>query len=226
MKNLDRSLTTTPICLSSYSYPQHQWKDVTSPEKKTIWQELDKMQLGFCAYCQRKLTNAKHIEHFYPRNQFGFRFKHLTFDWSNLFGSCNDSNTCGKHKDTVIGDGHYDPQLLLKPDRDNLEKLFYYYETGEIASKASSPDDQQRVDETIRVFNLKNTVLEKLREKAISSYLDMADQINNQLNSCDNDPDLIQICVEEADNVLLSAEGLEFSNIIKSTFKTRLGISL
>ena len=227
MKNLDRSLTTTPICLSSYSYPQHQWKDVTSPEKKTIWQELDKMQLGFCAYCQRKLTNAKHIEHFYPRNQFQQRFRNLTFNWNNFFGSCGDKNTCGQHKDNVIEDGRYNPQLLLKPDTDNPEGLTHYYASGTIAPRNSiSQNDKDRVNETIRVFNLNNTLLEQLREKAISSYLDMADQINNELISCENYPDLIQICVKDADNVLLSAEGLEFSNIIKATFKTRLGISL
>ena len=227
MRNLDRSLTSPPICLSRYSNTTHDWRNVTPLDKETIWQELDIMQGSFCAYCQRKLTAAKHIEHFYPRNQFGSQFKYLTFDWGNIFGSCDNHDICGKHKDEVIGDGNYNPQLLLKPDRDNPEDLIHYYEVGTIAPRASiSLDDKQRVNETIRVFNLNNTLLEQLRKNAVSSYLDIADQINVQLESCENNPDLIQVCVDEAQDLLLSTEGLEFSNIIKSNFKTRLGISL
>jgi len=225
MKNLDRALANHPSCLSNYSSTNNNWGNVTSADKIAIWAELDKMQGCFCAYCQRKLTDAKHIEHFYPRNQFQSQFKSLTFEWNNIFGSCNDSNTCGKHKDSVIGDGCYNPQLLLKPDRDNPEYLINYYGTGTVVVKPSIDENMvARVNETIRVFNLNTAVLEQLRENAVSGYLSVADQINSELVECENDDDLIQLCLDSVQDVLREVENLEFSAVIKSTFKKRLSL--
>nr|WP_275780867.1 retron system putative HNH endonuclease [Enterobacter hormaechei] len=48
------------------------------------------MQGGFCAYCECRL-NRKHVEHFRPRKD----FPALTFEWTNLFGSCGDTHKAG-----------------------------------------------------------------------------------------------------------------------------------
>ena len=93
MHKLDR--TAPPRCLKKYDYRRDRWNDVTDREKHEIWQQLEKMQGRLCAYCESKLTEKRHIEHFRQRSS----FSKLTFEWENLFGSCNREDSCGKFKD-------------------------------------------------------------------------------------------------------------------------------
>jgi uncharacterized protein (TIGR02646 family) len=52
------------------------------------------MQGQRCAYCECDISIAdKHIEHFVQRS----RDVRKTFEWSNLFGSCKRSDSCGDH---------------------------------------------------------------------------------------------------------------------------------
>ena len=121
--------------------------------KSDIWLELDKMQNGFCAYCERKLNKKKHIEHFRARRD----APKLEYEWDNLFGSCGDHsqpwNTCGIYKDTR--GRPYDADSLIKPDQDDPSLYLRFSSTGNVSPKSTlTGRDRKKAEETIRVFNL------------------------------------------------------------------------
>lgn len=104
-----------PTCLSRYQHGRDNWKTVTVEDKQAIWEKLDEMQQHRCAYCEDTLRdNKKHIDHFRQKG----RDPKVTFLWSNLFGSCNRVDNCGKFKDELP---HYDPADLIKPDEEDPE---------------------------------------------------------------------------------------------------------
>lgn len=167
MKKLVRS--NAPACLANLVSGRDSWG---SADKTQIWEALNIMQGGFCAYCECKLTR-KHIEHFKTRSS----YTHLTFDWNNLFGSCGDSSQkggwlrCGIYKDN--GAGAYDPEHLIKPDIDNPSDYLLFLTTGDVRPHAHlSEEDRIIATETIRVLNLNNDpVLFGSRKSAIMAEL-------------------------------------------------------
>lgn len=149
--------------------PNLGWGAVTPDEKALIWQELDQMQGGFCAYCECRLEQGKkHIEHFSQRSIDAG----ATFDWANLFGSCNCLDSCGKHKDERAA--QWQQEDLLKPDQDNPEQFLRFFSDGAVRPRANlAPDQRRRAEETLRVFNLDATShrLRDLRRGAIQGWL-------------------------------------------------------
>jgi uncharacterized protein (TIGR02646 family) len=115
---------TAPSCLNQhYRNSGNDWSKVSAADKTQIWKELQAMQDDLCAYCESKITPPKqHIEHFRLRS----RFREKTFEWSNLFGSCNDKEHCGKHKDNQ----QHEPTDLIKPDEEDPEKLLVFVVDG------------------------------------------------------------------------------------------------
>ena len=164
-----------PACLGAYRHGVHQWcgSSPTSTERQEIWSDLDTMQAGRCAYCENELKDGdKHIEHFRQRS----RHPPGTFDWSNLFGSCNRPESCGKHKDTC---GTYDHRHLIKPDTDDPEDYFAFVSDGTIAVRSGlNSAAQQRARETLRVFNLdaQHGALRHMRRAAAAGYLQTAQE--------------------------------------------------
>lgn len=176
MHRLNRG--AAPACLSAYQYGVHQWANgiPSSSEKSDIWACLEAMQQTRCAYCEADLVACdKHIEHFRQRS----RHPQGTFDWTNLFGSCNRKDTCGKHKD---GYGQYNHADLLKPDVDDPDDFLVFVSDGTIVPKGGlSPYARQRALETLRVFNLdaKHGALRHMRRAAAAGYLQTAEEFRN-----------------------------------------------
>ena len=163
-----------PLCLSRYSYRLgHSWRDVSRIDKAEIWQSLELMQGRRCAYCECDITDHKksEIEHFRQRNQYGLG----TFEWSNLFGSCNKDNSCGKHKDRM--QYHYQHLDLIKMDIEDPELYLRFLPGGEVVAHTGlSAEDTHRALETIRVFNL-NGSLRKIRETYVKGYIHIAEEL-------------------------------------------------
>jgi uncharacterized protein (TIGR02646 family) len=169
MHKLDRG--EAPSCLQRHHRTSdNDWQKVSREDKTEIWKALQAMQLDRCAYCESKITAPKqHIEHFCPRSLFPKK----TFDWSNLFGSCNDQEHCGKHKDNK----QHKPADLIKPDEEDPEKLFIFLSDGTIAIRLNlAPEDQHRAKETIRVFNLNTASLKNQRWQAVQGYLSIIEE--------------------------------------------------
>jgi uncharacterized protein (TIGR02646 family) len=159
-----------PSCLKRHHRNSgNDWHEVSSEDKTEIWAALQAMQLDRCAYCESKIIAPKqHIEHFCLRSL----SPNKTFDWLNLFGSCNNQQHCGKHKDNQS----FQPADLIKPDAEEPEKLFLFLSDGTVAIRHNlAPEDRHRAAETIRVFNLNAASLKNQRQKAVQGYLSLAE---------------------------------------------------
>ncbi|ELN2738285.1 TIGR02646 family protein [Pluralibacter gergoviae] len=140
-----------PEVLAEFDYNIHDWNAFKRRHKQLVWVDLVKMQGKRCAYCERKIdihnSDDKHIEHFLRR----CRHRHLTFEWSNLFGSCAESKHCGFYKD----EQNYQEQDLIKADSDDPTYFFHFGINGNMDIRSGlSRNDQRRAEVTIRVFNL------------------------------------------------------------------------
>jgi uncharacterized protein (TIGR02646 family) len=162
----------SPLGLTNYRHGSSNWalSSPTPSEREEIWAKLLAMQGEYCAYCEGPMPVFKrHIEHFRQRS----RYPQGTFDWHNLFGSCNRQGTCGDHKDKC---GKYSPQDLIKPDIEDPELFFVFTTRGDIKIRANlTPENQRRAVETIRILAL-DGALNQIRYSEVQGYLQTAEQ--------------------------------------------------
>ncbi len=186
MHKLNRG--NAPICLKNYQHGKHKWGSdkhgnpiPTIEERAEIWTALETMQGTRCAYCETIISEEnRHIEHFQQRN----RYPQGTFEWKNLFGSCNQKGCCGDYKDKC---GEYDPADLIKPDVDNPEDFFLFTSDGSIQIRTElNTTDRKRAEETIRVFNLNQNRLINTRNNLYKRYRSMRNYfLKNRKNWAD-----------------------------------------
>ncbi|MGK0273247.1 MAG: hypothetical protein ACI88H_003926 [Cocleimonas sp.] len=154
-----------PLCLSNYNHNTQKWtsKRPSTTCRTAIWNSLQTMQNGFCVYCESvAVKDNGHIEHFFHKGQKpdgSTPYKHLTFNWTNLFGCCGlrNGNSCGHYKDREgsEGPGVYNANDIVKPDTDDPKDFFNFLDTGVIEPKSGlSPDNLKKAKDTLRVLNL------------------------------------------------------------------------
>ena len=123
-------------------------------------------------YCEVAISSDnRHIEHFRQRN----RHPQSTFEWNNLFGSCDRKSTCGNHKDKC---GDYDHGVLIKPDVENPDDFLVFTPDGTVSPRADLTEAQRhRATETIRIFNLNGPkdALRQIRQREVSGYVQTAE---------------------------------------------------
>lgn len=171
MHKLNRPLA--PACLGRFRHGRDNWGDLRHSDRADIWASLDQMQQRRCAYCERPIRRNErsdaHIEHFRQRS----RHSQGTFDWQNLFGSCNNADSCGKHKDAQ----HYDSRHLIKMDDEDPDNFLRFLPDGQVVAAENLVETELiRAEETIRVFNL-NGPLKQIRRVNVMGYLDEAEEI-------------------------------------------------
>lgn len=178
MRKLDRILSSAPRCLGGYHHGTHSWDDMAPDHKAEIRTHLETMQGRRCAYCEGDIdVLGQHIEHFRRKNV----HPSLTFDWDNLFWSCDQSDSCGHFKDH--GAGLYNVADLLNPCSDDPDAFFIFQADGTISVRRGlSTSDQRRAAETLRVFSLDAQWgrLRAMRKAAVSGYVDDADTAFNE----------------------------------------------
>lgn len=176
MRKLDRTVVAAPPCLAQYRHGVHNWGHLTRADKDQIRACLEQMQGRRCAYCEGALdTLGQHIEHFHLKH----RFPHLTFDWTNLYWSCDQRDSCGRYKDHSAG--VFDPGDLIKPCIDDPDKFFRFRSDGTISVRPDlSERDQQRAHETLRVFNLQPKFgrLRNMRKAAAATYIQLLEELD------------------------------------------------
>lgn len=176
MHKLNRDSVPVPACLTN---PPEGWiyKYLRGPDKDQIRAALFAIQKQRCAYCERRTgdqSNDGHIEHF--RDQSGQ--PHMTLCWGNLFWSCNDERTCGRHKDKLRWPDRrlkYDPSDLLDPAVDDPEAFLLFIPDGSVSPRADLDEQaQRRARETIRVFQLNESAyLTRARQDAVRPYVSL-----------------------------------------------------
>jgi len=179
MRKLDRTTCAAPPCLGGYQHGAHSWDDVTPAHKAEIRTHLEAIQRRRRAYCEGDIdTLGQHIEHFRRKGDPAYR--HLTFDWSNLFWSCDQTDSCGHFKDH--GAGPYNVNDLVNPCADDPDAFFIFQSDGTISIRHGlSAADQHRASETLRVFSLDAEWgrLRAMRKIAVSGYVNDADTAFN-----------------------------------------------
>lgn len=160
-----------PAALARHEKTKALWSmtSTNGTERGEIWDKLGVMQGARCAYCEAKLLKGKrHIEHFRQRS----RYPQGTYDWGNLFGSCDREASCGKHKDRC---DIYDHTDLIKPDTEDPEKFFVFSPDGSVQPRVNlNKADRYRATETIRIFNL-NGAWRQSRRYEIEGYVQIAE---------------------------------------------------
>ncbi|WP_020558460.1 retron Ec78 anti-phage system effector HNH endonuclease PtuB [Thiofilum flexile] len=207
-----------PDCLSRYRHGRNQWDEVSSAEKSEIWEKLDKMQQGRCAYCENALSRSgehydAHIEHFRQRG----RYPQGIFEWTNLFGSCNRKDSCGKHKDES---GVYPHEDLIKPDVEDPEHFFLFVVDGSIAIRQGlSAVEQHRASETLWILNLdaEHGALRQMRSSVVKGYIETAEYLAAMYAAFPEDEDeWLELLQQE----LAAVEHLPFVTAIKHILKS------
>lgn len=169
------------------------------------------MQQRRCAYCEIGIKtdtedrNA-HIEHFRQRS----RHPQGTFEWGNLFGSCNKQESCGDHKDRLPP---YNPSDLIKMDEENPDDFFIFVADGTIALRPDLTDRQKhRAKETLRIFNLdaEHGPLRHMRKAAVQGYIQTAEELAEIASQFDEE-EWLPFLNEE----LKAAKGLPFATAIR-----------
>jgi len=164
-----------PACLSHYKHGRDNWSQVTPAHKNEIWLKIDAMQEKRCAYCEAAIQTEPgnrnaHIEHLRQRS----RYPQGTFQWANIFGSCNRPDSCGKYKDNLPP---YNHQYVIKMDNENPEDFLQFLPDGSVVPATGlNPNDKHRAEETIRIFNL-NGSLRRIRETAVKGYIQTAEEL-------------------------------------------------
>lgn len=173
MHKLERP--AAPGCLAHYQQGPQDWQRISSAEKHEIWEQLAGMQGERCAYCEAGLPKKRrHIEHFRQRS----RYPRGTFQWDNLFGSCNKVDSCGRRKDKST----YSHGDILKPDVDDPDDYLRFQADGRIVPRnALSSRQRRRAEETLRVFNLDHDrgALRQMRQSAVQGYLGMVKDLED-----------------------------------------------
>ena len=183
MQKLDRHSVPAPPCLVS-SEQRWRYSDLRGREKDEIRAALFVIQKERCAYCERRTGTSPadgHVEHF--RKQANNH--ELELSWSNLFWSCVDESTCGKHKDKCdrpLGSGRQASFIfddLIDPSVDDPHDYLMFLPDGTVRPREGlSAAGERRALETMRVFQLADSpFLRKSREDAAKPYVKAVDSL-------------------------------------------------
>lgn len=168
MRKLDRNPVPAPPCLGRYQHGRDNWDKVPPADKSAIRKQLEQMQGRRCAYCDGPLDRlGEHIEHLWPKG----RFPQRTFDWHNLYLSCDQQDSCGQYKDN--GAENYHPNDILDPCKDDPDRYFRFRPDGTIDVSPNGTTEKARAEKTLRVFNLDpgHGRLRTMRRQAADAYL-------------------------------------------------------
>lgn len=214
MKKLVRG--DAPLCLAQFTHGQDNWSVISNNRlTNEIWEKLHIMQRGFCAYCESQLqedNTKRHIEHFIQKG----RNPSMTFDWDNLFGSCNNPNRCGKFKDEDSEAKNIDLAKVCKPDVMDPSELILFLNSGKVRSKTTLTLEKKEIaDNTIAVFNLDgDSTLENSRKAAIAGEKSLADSYWEMLVNDDND-ELTELLEMELSEALERIKEVQYSTALE-----------
>lgn len=125
---------------------------------------LLRMTGDHCAFCDGplKVESRATVEHFRPKSTFA----HFAFTWSNLFPCCD---MCQSEKLESFD------ERLLKPDEEDYSFGRYFvanYRTGDIEPlPGTTPEEQERAAETIRMYGLNSPERRKARKREWEFFL-------------------------------------------------------
>jgi uncharacterized protein (TIGR02646 family) len=138
--------------------PREAWDKFAGRDQ--VRETLREAQDGYCAYCECRLASC-HIDHHRPKS----KNPALTFAWDNLHLSCDEGDSCGKHK------GSCDNPELLDPYRDPTDAWLVYGSNGRVEPREGLPADvRARVESSIRDLGLNVNRLQRRRKEVMGAW--------------------------------------------------------
>ncbi len=133
-----------------------------------IKEALVEMFHGKCAYCESRISHIDygHIDHFRPKSE--ARFRHLTFDWSNLFLACPRCNG-PEHKGTHFPEQNEGGPPINPCDDIPDEHLDFFYDSQCGVATATYKTERGRV--SIDLFGLNRPDLRAHRSKSVKTFI-------------------------------------------------------
>lgn len=222
MRKLTRPKTAPKCLIRAQENGATNWERLRGGDRREIWDKLNEMQFMLCAYCESTFTkDDSHIEHLYPRS----KYKGLTFEWKNLFGSCNNEFTCGIYKDSARNPHQVNHELLIKPDQDDPRDYLHFYKNGRISARGGLTDAQyHRAKETIKAFNLNNTALTSLRRRHLEPLLQLEEEFIIWSDMCEDDPELLDELAYEIRTLLAEQQDTAYQGIKQYFIRNHLDL--
>lgn len=177
-------------------YSPKAWTDYNKDNIRSKLKEniLVLEQEEYCPYCEKRIYDDEgHIEHIKPRDLYPKEFQ----NYNNLIISCDEKNSCGKHKGNKYNDNFINPVI------DNPNDYFSYnLASGEVVPKNNDEksNDYIRARYTIDVLNLNSYELKNARMNLVdmlSVYTgENREYIQYFLDARHEFPSLIKLCME------------------------------
>ena len=154
------------------------WKSFNKSVKTDVYHALLKEQGYICCYCGISIARKNcHIEHYRPKS----KYKHLTFNYTNLIASCQGEDEQRPTKPVHCGHkkgGWFDEDLMISPLDPKCPDYFKYTGSGEILA-TDNPDKQDAAETTIHRLALNINKLTKMRRKAIDAALQVVQGLDD-----------------------------------------------
>lgn len=177
-------------------YSPKAWTDYNKDNIRSKLKEniLVLEQEEYCPYCEKRIYDDEgHIEHIKPRDLYPKEFQ----NYNNLIISCDEKNSCGKHKGNKYNDNFINPVI------DNPNDYFSYnLASGEVVPKNNDENSNAyiRARYTIDVLNLNSYELKNARMNLVdmlSVYTgENREYIQYFLDARHEFPSLIKFCME------------------------------
>lgn len=153
-----------------------------SYSEKDVQDQLFSDQHNKCYICEREVDTDFEIEHHQSRNNFPLR----TYDWRNLYLSCNYCNDKKKDNfDNMLNPETEDIEEIIKQEYDSSSKKFIFTSAHTDEATIST------IELLNRVFNGTHKILskreEKFREKVVYSLNRFRTRVLDYINNpCDD----------------------------------------
>jgi uncharacterized protein (TIGR02646 family) len=211
-----------PAVLDEFNSEEHDWDaNFKSQHKAQVWEKLFDMQGYRCAYCECSLDlsdpEEKHIEHFRQKGR--VEYKRLTFEWTNLFGSCCHGNRCGRYKDK----SGLSSEDIIKMDEEDPEIYFQFLSSGGIHIRDDLSAEQKRKAEiTLNAFNLnpRRGEVKYERERIIKTHRYIIDEMLKMVNEVKSEADM-GFLIEIRDEYIKKVSDRPFVTAIKHVLVSR-----
>lgn len=194
MKKLERP--TCNIDFNSYIRRGNTWNLLNDTSDKTV---IKLLLLGMsnnrCSYCENEVEDStSHIEHLARRTNYPTK----TFEWDNLFCSCNSSNTCGSYKDNIKKYAGNSSDLI-KPDRDEPSD---FMQINRLDGSFYAIENNDKALNTIDFFNLNAPQLTRFRLNFINITKQITIDYEELITECTDYDDLKGLYEDMMDEVL------------------------
>ncbi|MFS7220899.1 retron Ec78 anti-phage system effector HNH endonuclease PtuB [Rahnella inusitata] len=211
-----------PVILDDFDHEVHNWNThFKSHHKSLVWDKLLLMQGKRCAYCECTLDlsdpEETHIEHFRQKGK--AEYKHLTFEWTNLFGSCCYGERCGRYKDK----SGISSEEIIKMDEEDPDAYFQFMSTGSIRIKNDiSEVEKVRATNTLKAFNLNPSRggVKNDRKRIIDTHEFIIKEMLSCMDEFKDDADL-ELLIEIRDEYIEKIADRPFVTAIKHVLISR-----